>query len=207
MYWCFAIIRFVPFVLTPPTSDLTVHSTCALSCIFQIIDIGQFWILYQCIPKMPPTSPWLTKVAIEKKITDFVQSKLDPKEGTEAWSTIARMSPGYRVGSRSCHHATWKHGICLEWRGGVCFLLKAILTFMMNSWCYCCLMCQTCFCELVSLMGGIVLNDDNVTDELNVSFLHQTYRTHIYVHVGLRLVSQASSTNWKLSNSNIGFIV
>eukprot|EP00434_Breviolum_minutum_P046178 symbB.v1.2.041613.t1/scaffold8403.1/size6491/1 len=29
--------------------------------------------------------------AIEKKITDFVQSKLDPKEGTEAWSTIARM--------------------------------------------------------------------------------------------------------------------
>ncbi len=99
-----------------------------LSCVFQIIDIGQFWILYQCIPEMPPTSPWLTKVAIEKKITDFVQSKLDPKEGTEAWSTIARMSPGYRfVGSRDgCHHATWKHGICLEWRGGVCFLLKAI---------------------------------------------------------------------------------
>ncbi len=54
-------------------------------------------------------------------------------------------------------------------------------------------------------MGGIVLNDDNVTDELNVSLLHQTYRTHIYVHVGLRLVSQASSTKWKLSNSNVGF--
>lgn len=65
-----------------------------LGWLAMIIDIGQFRFSESfslCIPKLHHGWP---KAAIEKKITDFVQSKLDPKEGTEAWSTIARMSPG-----------------------------------------------------------------------------------------------------------------